>query len=429
VGHGSRDRVAASPLSEHTHDAAPVEAVAAPPQAAPALPAMPFGAQLARSASAMGNQAFGAWAQTAGAEGEPFPSLSAHRAWGPAIARAPGDTATAAPDQASDDDTEEPIDVKGMQFGKSLLDGVIPAGGGDLSKTISGSIGKRADFPGASLQVPLFPGVFASFAVAGAMSANAAGSVTFSGTNLLHAASGRAKKQHVAVSGSGNATGTIAGSLAAGVHVGVQGLANVGLVAQGSLVFHAQGDASFAGSLQRFKPKGEAAWLPWSGELTFDANLKGSLIAAANGYFEYQLLWIYQDRFGQFKIGEWTLAEAELHVKGSLRPREGLQVDITPKLGPLLKPGISPQLRQRTQEERDRAEKLAQQGEAGVPRIARSMRLARDDTPPDDGKGGGGAGAAPPPDAGGGSSSGAAPAPAAGPDQATLDAEPKIEDA
>jgi hypothetical protein len=413
-------------LSEHTHDAAPVEAVAAPPQAAPPLAATPFGGQLTRSAAAMGNQAFGAWAQTQGAAGDPFPSLSAHRAWGPAIARAPGgDTATAPPaagQAGADDDTEEPIDVKGMQFGKSLLDGVIPAGGGDLSKTISGSLGKKADFPGASLQVPLFPGVFASFAVAGAMSAKANGSVTMTGTNLLHAASGRAKKQEVAVGGTGSATGTIAGSLAAGLHVGVQGLANVGLVAQGSLVLSAQGDANFAGSIRRFKPKGEDAWLPWSGEMTFDANLKGSLIAAAHGYFEYQLLWIYQDKFGEFKIGEWTLAEVDLHVKGSLKPREGLQVDITPKLGPLLKPGITPAVRQRTQEERDRADKLAQQGEAGVPKIARKadLRLARDDEPPPP--------ADSPPDKGGGSG-GAGPAPAAGPDQVTIEAEPKIEEA
>jgi hypothetical protein len=424
-------------MPEHTPEAAPVEAAAAPPQAVSAVAApmsAPMGAQLARSASAMGNHAFGRWAQTAGAAGDPMPSLSAHSAWGPVLARDPeggGGTATApAPSSSSatgaqaspDDDTEEPIDVKGLQFGKSLLDTIIPASGGDMTKSFNTHLGKKADFPGIGLQVPLFPGVFVSFGAAGAMSAKADASLTLTGTNVLHAASGRAKKQEVTASGSGSAAGTIAGSLAAGLHVGVQGLANVGAVAQGTLVFQAQGDASFAGSIRRFKKKGEATWLPWSGELTFDADIQGSLIAAASGYFEYQLLWIFEDKFGQFKIGEWTLADAGLHVKGSLKPREGLQIDIKPRIGPLLKPGISPTIRARTQEERDRAEKLAHQNEAGIPRIARKpdLRLARDeDPPPPD---------APPtpPDGGGPPAAGAS---AAAPAEVKIPAEPKIEEA
>jgi hypothetical protein len=422
-------------MTEHTHDAAPVEVAAAPPQPAPAL-SPSVGAQLTRSASAMGNQAFGQWAQTAGAGGDAFPSLSAHRAWGGTLARAPGDggTATAPPaaDQANDDDTPEPIEVKGMQFGKSVLDGIIPEAGGDLSKTFSTHLGKQASFGPYGLQVPLFPGVFASFGAGGAMSAKADASLTLTGTNVLNAVSGRAKKQEATASGTGTAVGTIAASMAAGLHVGVPGLANVGVAGQGTLAFRAEGDARFAGSIKRFKPKGEKAWLPWSGELTFDANVKGSLIAAAGGYFEYQVLWIYEDKFGHFKIGEWTLAEAGLHVTGSIKPGTGLQVDIKPWVGDLVKPGFTPEIRRRTQEERDKAEKLAHQGEAGVPPIARRFdaRLARDDEPPPAGPP---PATPPPPDAAAG---GAAPASAppgaaavlAGGGDVTIEAEPRIED-
>jgi hypothetical protein len=419
-------------MSEHTHEAAPVEAAAAPPQAAPALAppvSAPMGAQLARSASAMGNQAFGQWAQTAGAAGEPMPSLSAHRAWGAMLARAPGDgggTATAPP---ADDTAPEPIEVKGLQFGKSLLDGVIPEAGGDLSKTFSTHLGQQAAFGPYGLQVPLLPGVFASFGAGGAMSAKADASLTLTGTNIASAAMGQAKKQEVGASGTGTATGKIAGSLAAGVHVGIPGLANVGIAGQGTLAFEAQGDASFAGSIKRFKPKGEGAWLPWSGELTFDAHIKGSLIAAAKGYFEYQFLWIYEDKFGEFKIGEWTLAEAGIDVKGSLKPGQGLQVDLKPWVGDLLKPGVKPALRARTEAEREKAEKLAHQGEAGVPAIARTARLARDaDPPPPAAPPDAGAGAGAPAPAGAPPADNAAAALVVGGGEVTLPAEPKIED-
>src|SRR4051794_25933322 len=102
-------------MTEHTHDAAPVEAAAAPLQSAPAiLPSAPapLGAQLARSASAMGNQAFGQWVRTGGAAGETVPSLSAHDAWGSILARAPGGgAATAAPAGGQPaDDAPEPIE-------------------------------------------------------------------------------------------------------------------------------------------------------------------------------------------------------------------------------------------------------------------------------------------------------------------------------
>jgi hypothetical protein len=420
-------------MPEPTHDAAPVEAAAAPPQAAPApAPLVPtsMGAQLARSASAMGNQAFGRWAAGPGAAGEGLPSPSAHHAWGTMLARAPdgGTTTTAPPDQAADD-APEPIEVKGLQFGKSVLDGVIPEAGGDLTKTFNTHLGKQADFGPYGLQVPLFPGVFASFGAGGSMSAKADASLTLTGTNIAAAAFGTAKKQEVAASGSGNASGTIAASMAAGLHIGVPGLLNAGVVGQGTLAFRAEGDASFHGSIHRFKAKGQQTWLPWSGELTFDANIKGSLIAAAGGYFEYQVLWVYQDQFGKFRIGEWTIAEAGLHVTGSIKPGSGLQVDLKPWVGPLVTPGFSKEIRARTQEERDRAEKIAHQGEAGIPPVARKFdaRLARAPDPPPD------APPAGPPDGGGGGGGGGAPPDAgallAGAGEVKLPAEPKIEEA
>ena len=161
------------------------------------------------------------------------------------------------------------------------------------------------------------------------------------------------------------------------MHIGVPGLANLGIVGQGTLGFAADGDAKFSGSIKRFKPKGENAWLPWSGEIDFEANIKGSLIASANGYFEYQVLWIYKDQFGKFKIGEWTLAEAGLKVKGKMRPGEGLTVTIDPWVGQLLKPGVTPQLRQRTAEEREKAESLAQQGQSPAPGLGCRPRPGR----------------------------------------------------
>jgi hypothetical protein len=360
------------------------------------------------------------------------PSLSAHRAWGATIARAP-DTAAPPASGASDSAAQpDPIEVKGLQFGKSLLDGVIPEAGGDLSKTFSTHLGQQAAFGPYGLQVPLLPGVFASFGAGGAMSAKADASLTLSGTNIASAAMGQAKKQEVSATGTGSATGKIAGSLAAGVHVGVPGLANVGIAGQGTMALEAQGDATFGGSIKRFKPKGEQAWLPWSGEITFDAHIKGSLIAAAHGYFEYQFLWIYEDKFGDFKIGEWTLAEAGVDVKGSLKPGQGLQVDLKPWVGDLLKPGVKPEIRARTEAERAKAEKLAHQGEAGVPPIARKARLARDADPPPPAA----PPAPPPPDSGAGAAAPAGAPPAdnaaaalvAGGGEVTLPAEPKIED-
>ena len=434
-------------MAESSHESAPVEVAAEPVAASPAFAPMqvPRSMALSRSASAMGNQAFGQWAQTAGAAGEPLPSLSAHEAWGNVLARDPDPAAMAPGGDTATDDGPEPILVKGLQFGQQVLDGEIPETGGELSKTVNAKLGKyRANFGPYNLNVPLFPGLYAAFGAGGAMSANADASLTLAGSNAPSAMG--SKKQEVRASGSGSAQGTIFGSLTAGVHIGVPGLANLGIVGQGTLGFAADGDAKFSGSIKRFKPKGDNAWLPWSGEIDFEANVKGSLIASANGYFEYQVLWIYKDQFGKFKIGEWTLAEAGLKVKGKMRPGEGLTVTIDPWVGQLLKPGVTPQLRQRTAEEREKAESLAQQGQSPAPVARMVARAPGDDEPPP-----AGGGAPPPADPG---AAGMAPAPAPppvtpgpapdgldteqgegggaggslGPDQVALPASPEIED-
>jgi hypothetical protein len=212
---------------------------------------------------------------------------------------------------------------------------------------------------------------------------------------VADAAFGRAKKQEVAASGKGSAEGTIAGSLVAGLSVGIPGIANLGMKGQGTLAFRAEGDCGFSGKIKRLKPKEGGDWLPWSGEIKFNAKVKGSLIAEAKGYFEYQLLWIIRDQFGHFKIGAWTLAEAGLDVEGTLGPGKPLQVTIKPWVGKLLKPGVDKTLRARTLQEREEAEKRAQAGAAGVP-VARMVdtRLARAGADGDAG------GAPPPPDAG-----------------------------
>ena len=378
---------------------------------------------MARSrASAVGNAAFARWASSGGAAGAPLPSLSARKVWGPPVlAREPGGAAAPAaapaPAASADDDTEEPIEVKGMKLGKQVLEGVIPAAGGDLTKTFAGHIGHQASFGPYGLQVPLFPGIFAGFGAGGAMSAKADGSLTLTGTNILHAAMG-SKKQELSATGTGSASGTIAGSLTAGLKIGIPGALNVGVYGQGTLAFRAEGDATFAGTLKRFKPKGESTFLPWSGDITFDAQLRGSLIAEAAGYFEYQVLWVIRDQFGNFKIGQWTLADAGLDIKGTMGPGRPLEVTIKPWVGKMFQPSVTQELRARTEAEREKAKSLSSAGAAGAP-VARKARLMRDGAPPtpppDDSGGGASAPAAAPPEQAPAPGGGGQPAPAGGP--------------
>ena len=309
--------------------------------------------------------------------------------------------------RSEEDDADEPIVIKALKFGKDALDGEIPASGGDLSKTFNTHLGKSANFGPYSLQVPLAPLITAGFGAGGAMSAKADASLKLSGTNIASAAFGQAKKQHVTASGTGSASGTIAASLVAGIKFGVAGLANVGLYGQGTLAFRADGDASFDGSIQRLKPKkAGGTWGPWQGNINFKAKIKGSLIAEAQGYFEYQVLWIFRDQFGKFKIGKWTLAEAGLDLTGTMGPEKPLEVTVKPWVGQLLKPGVTEEIRKRTQAEREMAEKLASAGAAGSPVARKVLRAPGDDPPPGDPAAGGaappaGGGAAAPPAGGG----------------------------
>ncbi|HEX6026718.1 MAG TPA: hypothetical protein VFZ00_32270 [Solirubrobacter sp.] len=372
-------------MSETASQQAAPEPVVAAPQAVTDAPVStgpvvtPLRAQLSRSASAMGNRAFTHWARGAGAAGEPLPTSSARELWGPILAREP---ATAGEQATEEEEADEPIVIKALKFGKDTLDGEIPATGGDLSKTFNTHLGKSAKFGPYSLQVPLFPLIVAGFGAGGAMSAKADASLKLSGTNIASAAFGQAKKQHVTASGTGTASGTIAASLVAGIKFGVAGLANVGLYGQGTLAFRADGDAKFDGSISRLKAKkGGSTWGAWTGAINFKANIKGSLIAEAQGYFEYQVLWIFRDQFGKFKIGKWTLAEAGLDLTGTLGPGKPLDVSVKPWVGQLMKPGVTEEIRKRTQAEREMAEKLAQAGAAGAP-VARKVLRAADDEPP-----------------------------------------------
>ena len=330
--------------------------------------------------------------------------------------------APAGGEKTEEDDADEPIVIKALKFGKDALDGEIPASGGDLSKTFNTHLGKSANFGPYSLQVPLAPLITAGFGAGGAMSAKADASLKLSGTNIASAAFGQAKKQHVTASGTGSASGTIAASLVAGIKFGVQGLANVGLYGQGTLAFRADGNASFDGSIQRLKPKkAGGTWGPWQGNINFKAKIKGSLIAEAQGYFEYQVLWIFRDQFGKFKIGKWTLAEAGLDLTGTMGPEKPLEVTVKPFVGQLLKPGVTEEIRKRTQAEREMAEKLASAGAAGSPVARKVLRAPGDDPPPGDPAAGGaappaGGGAAAPP-AGGGEAAPPAAADAAPPTQ------------
>jgi len=402
-------------MSESAAQPAAPEPVVVAPQAvtdapAPSGPALtPLHGQLSRSASAMGNRAFTSWARGAGAAGEPLPTSSARDLWGSYLARDPAPAAAPAGEQ-TEDEAEEPIEVKALKFGKDSLDGVIPAAGGDLSKTFSTHLGKSAKFGPYSLQVPLFPLVTAGFGAGGAMSAKADASLKLAGTNIASAAMGQAKKQQITASGKGDASGTIAASLVAGIKFGVAGLANVGIYGQGTLAFNAVGKASFDGSMTRLKPKkGGGPWGPWKGDINFKAQIKGSLIAEAAGYFEYQVLWIFRDQFGKFKIGKWTLADAGLDLTGTLGPGKPLDVTVKPWVNSLMQPSVTQEIRARTQSERETAEKLAQAGAAGSP-VARKLLRAPDPPPDEQPPAGGGA----PPPAGGTQAAPPAAAPAGG---------------
>src|SRR5688572_10620457 len=138
-------------MSESASQQAAPEPVVAAPQAVADAPApmgpvvSPLRGQLSRRASAMGYPAVTSSARGAWAAGEPVPTSSARDLWGPILARDPA-TAPAGEQKEEEDDADEPIVIKALKFGKDALDGEIPAGGGDLSKTFNTPLGKSANF-------------------------------------------------------------------------------------------------------------------------------------------------------------------------------------------------------------------------------------------------------------------------------------------
>ena len=94
------------------------------------------------------------------------------------------------------------------------------------------------------------------------------------------------------------------------------------------------------------------------------------------------MLWIFRDQFGKFKIGKWTLAEAGLDLSGTMGPGKPLEVSVKPWVGQLLKPGVTEEIRARTQAEREMAEKLASAGAAGSPVARKVLRAPGDDPRP-----------------------------------------------
>ena len=343
--------------------------------------------------------------------GEPLPTSSARELWGPILAREPTTAPRRPASRQKEDDADEPIVIKALKFGKDALDGEIPASGGDLSKTFNTHLGKSANFGPYSLQVPLAPLVTAGFGAGGAMSAKADASLKLTGTNIASAAFGQAKKQHVTASGTGSASGTIAASLVAGIKFGVAGLANVGIYGQGTLAFRADGNASFDGSIQRLKPKkarrhvgSVAGQHQLQGEDQGLADRRGPGLLRVPGAVDLQRpVRQVQDRqvdAGRGRAGPHRDARAGQAARRSPSSRGS---------DTLLKPGVTEEIRKRTQAEREMAEKLASAGAAGSPVARKVLRAPGDDPPPDDPAAGGGA----PPPAGGGAA--APPAAAARP--------------
>lgn len=408
------------------------EQVQAPVQerapAAPAhAPSGPMGGVM-RSASAIGNQSFSGWAQGPGASGAPLPGTSARSLWGgpgPVVARDPEGGGAAAPAADADADKKDKVELpSGLKFGKAVIDGTIDDLDAEYKKTFSTSFGDSKAWGPWNLDVPLAPGIMARFGAA------ATGSISVPDASLTLQASqhknsiDQSTKQLVAASGQGSAKGAMAGSLVAGLAVGVPGT-NVGIFGQGTMALGGAAVGNFKGALSRFKPKGEDKYLPWHGELSFDVRIDAVVRAAANGYFQYEVLWLFKDQFGHFKIGEWDLAEGHLIAHVSAKPGEGTKVDIKPSFGKLNQPGtIMKELRARTDAEAAKAAALARKSPVQAA-LGRSIAARAGDEPPPaapppaDGQGG-----APPPNAAAGpapdpSAAAAAPAAPTGPAPAT----------
>ena len=144
-------------------------------------------------------------------------------------------------------------------------------------------------------------------------------------------------------SGSVAANGLLVGSLSAGLGVGIPG-ANVKAHASGSLRLSGSGSATVDGTMRR--TGGAGSWSGWAGRMTIDGDLKGSLTAAASGYFSWQVLW-FDGRFGEFKISEWKLGDASIKLKGWADLQGGSDIKLIPDFSPPQQPKVESRIERR----------------------------------------------------------------------------------
>jgi len=91
---------------------------------------------------------------------------------------------------------------------------------------------------------------------------------------------------------------------------------------------------------------GAGSWSGWAGRMNIDGELKGSLTAAASGYFSWQVLW-FDGRFGEFKISEWKLGDASIKVKGWADLQGGSDIKLLPDFSPPQQPKVESRMERR----------------------------------------------------------------------------------
>jgi hypothetical protein len=191
------------------------------------------------------------------------------------------------------------------------------------------------------LQTHLFPGVFVHFNAGVSVAAGARAKVNLGLTRAQDA--GTRYVDSVTASGSVAANGLLVGSLSAGLGVGIPG-ANVTAHASGSLRLQASGSAGVNGTVRR--TGGAGSWSGWAGKINVDGELKGTLTAAASGYFQWQVLW-FDGRFGEFRISEWKLGEAGIKVKGWADLAGGSDIRLLPDFSPPQQPKVQTRMERR----------------------------------------------------------------------------------
>jgi len=192
-----------------------------------------------------------------------------------------------------------------------------------------------------SLQTHLFPGVFVHFNAGVSVAAGARANVNLGLTRAKDA--GTTYVDSVKGGGSIAANGLLVGSLSAGLGVGIPG-ANVKAHASGSLRLQGSGSATIDGTMRR--TGGAGSWSGWAGRMNIDGELKGSLTAAASGYFSWQVLW-FDGRFGEFKISEWKLGDASIKVKGWADLQGGSDIKLLPDFSPPQQPKVESRMERR----------------------------------------------------------------------------------